>query len=341
MPLGQPHAVPGDHAVEDGVPGGRGVRVLEHQLGCVADVPAVVQGAPGQVGFLVGVEELVGPAADPVQHRDGQGVSAAEERGDLTAACGVADPQAGDVPALGAAQLVGDAEAHDPQLRVGRVQFRQPAEHVRADQEAVVVQVDHQIEVPELAQLVQGDVTAAGDAQVVAQLDAGRAVRQWGERRAVSDDHDVGRREVLLGDRVQQRLEFGGTVSHGQDGDAYAQMTHRRKLRSWRSFRDASRRGRRLPATAPLRRHPGRGVPGSRSRCARGAARGCGAGPRRGRGRGPSTCGDPGGRSHPAGRWNPACPWAGRGGRVLPCGAPWKDQGVCTDGRGGRMEEAS
>ena len=153
----------------------------------------------------------------------------------------------------------------DPQLRVVRVQFRQPAEHVRADQQAVVVQIDHQIDVPELAQLVQGDVPAAGDAQVVAQLDARRAVRQRGERRAVSDDHDVGRREVLLGDRVQQRLEFGGTVSHGQDGDAYAQMTHRRKLRSWRSFRDASRRGRRLRATAPPRRHPGRGGPGSRS----------------------------------------------------------------------------
>lgn len=62
--------------------GGRGVRVLEHQFRCVADVPAVVQGPPGQVGFLVRVEELVRPAADSVQHRDGQRVPAAEERGD-------------------------------------------------------------------------------------------------------------------------------------------------------------------------------------------------------------------------------------------------------------------
>ena len=80
---------------------------------------------------------------------------------------------------LGDAGLVGDPETDDPQPRVAFVQGGDPREDVVSDQQAVVVQVDHHVHVP---QVLQCDVPPAGHPEVVRQLHALHPRRQFRQR---------------------------------------------------------------------------------------------------------------------------------------------------------------
>ena len=133
----------------------------------------------------------------------------------------VAGAGPGYVPALGHPVLVGDAEADDTEPGVGGVQVPYAAEHIGVDEQAVVVEVDHDVDVAELPQAGQGHVAAAGAAEVLVDLDGGDLAGEageFGQRTAVADQHDPVGGEVLLGDRLQQRVELDGPVSHGHHG---------------------------------------------------------------------------------------------------------------------------
>src|SRR4051794_7004117 len=216
---GEPDAVAGDHAVVDRVPRGRGRRVVQNHVGPVVDHPARVEGPPCQIGFLVGVEELVREAADFGEDLGACGVGAAEEGGDPGGAHRVGGPQPGDVPALGDPRVgVGDAEADDAEPRVGLEGLAAQFGGVVVREEAVVVEEEQDVDGAAAGpEGLDADVAAAGDAEVLRQLDRADAVGDVRDGRAVADDDHLDRVAVLLGDRVEQGAQLVGAVAHGDD----------------------------------------------------------------------------------------------------------------------------
>lgn len=136
------------------------------------------------------------------------------------------------MPLLGLAPLVGDAEADDAEPVVGGVQVPYPAQYVGVDEESVVVQLDHDVDVAEGAQLRESHVPATRTAQVLVELDrrdlAGQPqpLGELGQRAAVAHDDDPGGGEILLGHGLEQRVDLGGAVPHGHHGDSDPRFRH-------------------------------------------------------------------------------------------------------------------
>ncbi len=218
MALGQPDPVAGRHPEVGGVPGRVGAGVLQHHVGAVVDVPARVQGAPGEVGLLVGVEERAGERPDLVDHAHPDGMAAAQERGDRPGLHRVTGAEAGDVPALGEPGLVRDAEGHDPEPRVLLEGFPDQPEGVGAGQQAVIVQDDQHVRSPQLAQPLDAGVATPGDAEVLRQFHGVHPVRQFGQLHALSEHHGphAAAAAVLGPHRVQQSRQLRRPVSHRQ-----------------------------------------------------------------------------------------------------------------------------
>lgn len=224
--------------------------MLEQQVGFVQDLPARIERPPGQVRLLVREEELRGPRTGFGKHLHGEGVAAAEERRDRAAAHRVGGAQPGDMAALRLAVLVGDAEADDAELRVGGVHLLDLAQHTVVDKESVVVQLDDDVHVTEFRESADGDVTAAGAAEVLVELDRGHTAGEVGQagdggevrqRGAVAHDDQAGGQDVLYGDRGQQGFDLLRAVAHGHDG--YADARFGQGQHSWArcGARDGSR----------------------------------------------------------------------------------------------------
>lgn len=129
------------------------------------------------------------------------------------------------MPALGLPVLVGDAEADDAEPRIGRVQVPYLAQHIRVDQQPVVVELDDDIDVPELTQALESYIAAAGAPEVLVDLDGGHfpgqseALSELRQRAAVAHDHDPRGGDVLLGHGGEQGVDLGGPVPHGHHGN--------------------------------------------------------------------------------------------------------------------------
>src|SRR5437868_689727 len=196
-----------------------------HGGGVVDDAVAGVEDLPGEVGFLVGVKEVLREATTGVKRAAADRTGATEEGGRRGRAFGVAGAQPGDVAALTSAALgVADTERDDAKVRFGGETVPEVGAKAGGAVPAVVVQEQHDV----TAGRLHAPVTATGDTEVLRQgegLDA--LVVERGDAHAVAHgvhtiaDEDDLHVHVFLFQRAAERTrQFLRAVAHGEDNDA-------------------------------------------------------------------------------------------------------------------------
>src|SRR5699024_1598843 len=143
---GQPDTVAGVETVEVLVAGRDHRRMVHDGFGVVLDRKTGVHDAPGQIGLLVGVEELTGQPPTGLEGAASNRTRPTQERGHHAGTARITHPQPGHVAALvGTTVGIGDAEGKRTELGIGGKAFPHVAGQIGGTVPTVVVQEQHDV----------------------------------------------------------------------------------------------------------------------------------------------------------------------------------------------------
>ena len=224
--LGDPDTVAGVHPVVDGVAGGLGRGVVDDDVRAVAQAPARVEQAVGEVDPLVAVPEVARPAPDLLEGGAPDRADALPEDDDVAAGPAPGGPEVRHpAPRRREPGRVGAARLDDRDPVVDGILLREPGQHVGGRQEGVVVVEEEDV----AAGLSGADVATLGDADVLLEVHRAHALGQALGPPAVADEHDVELDALLRQEGGERLRELGGAVAHRQDhGGHLGQRGHHR-----------------------------------------------------------------------------------------------------------------